>query len=61
MYVTSAYGGTEKQLEFTNRLAKTISNNNRKATMIKPLVEIGSTVGTHAGPVSGILFVPKLL
>ncbi|WP_067139459.1 DegV family EDD domain-containing protein [Oceanivirga salmonicida] len=61
MYVVSAYGGTEKQLEFTNRLLKTISSNNRKATIIRPSIEIGATVGTHAGPVSAILFVPKLL
>ncbi|VWL85619.1 DegV family protein [Oceanivirga miroungae] len=60
-YVVLAYGGTRGQLEFINKLGSQVSNYNRKASIIKPIVEIGPTVGTHAGPVSGVLVVPKLL
>lgn len=60
-YLISAYGGTRNQLEFINRLNSQILSTNRKVSMIRPIYEIGATVGTHAGPVSGILVVPKLL
>lgn len=60
-YLLSAYGGERGQLEFINKLSSQIGSTNRKVSIIRPIYEIGATVGTHAGPVSGVLVVPKLL
>lgn len=60
MYLIHGYGGTSKQLELTNKISENFKQN-RKITILHPVVEIGATVGTHAGPVFGVLVVPKLL
>ena len=56
----AASGGTNAQLEQINKIIS-IYKNNRKVTLLGSIKEIGATVGTHAGPVYGVLLIPKLL
>lgn len=60
IYLLSGAGGTSSQVEQASKLTS-IFKQNRKVTVISPMKEIGATVGTHAGPVYGILIIPKLL
>lgn len=60
LYIMAASGGTNAQLEQINKIIS-IYKNNRKVTLLGSIKEIGATVGTHAGPVYGVLLIPKLL
>lgn len=60
IYLLAGTGGTVKQVELAEKILDEFKQN-RKVTIKNPLIEIGSTVGTHAGPVYGILVIPKLL
>lgn len=60
IYAELGSSSTEKQKEHINRVIQDIKDN-RKVSIVKPIKTIGSTVGTHAGPVWGVLVIPKLL
>lgn len=60
IYVQGAAGGSTKQFEMINRIFEEVKDN-RKVSINHNIVEIGSTVGTHAGPVYGVLIIPKVL
>lgn len=60
IYLEVGAGGTVSQIEQVNRIANDFKQN-RRVTVISPMKEIGATVGTHAGPVYGMLIIPKLL
>lgn len=60
IYIETGAGGTNNQVEQVTKLLKEFKQN-RRVTVISQIKEIGATVGTHAGPVYGILIIPKLL
>lgn len=60
IYLITAFGGTAKQEEQANKIIE-YAKFNRKVSIFWANKEIGPTVGTHAGPVLGILLIPRLL
>lgn len=60
VYLITAFGGTAKQEEQANKIIE-YAKTNRKVSIFWANKEIGPTVGTHAGPVLGILLIPRLL
>lgn len=60
IYLGTGAGGTNNQIEQATKILDEFKQN-RRVTVISPIKEIGATVGTHAGPVYGVLIIPKLL
>lgn len=60
LYLYTAWGGTQKELDNINILLERFKNNPKITIVNKPYI-IGPTVGTHAGPIYAVCIVPKLL
>ena len=60
IYFMGAVGGSSHQEEQMNKILESIKFN-KKVNVFWPNKQIGPTVGTHAGPVIGVLLVPRLL
>lgn len=60
VYLITAFGGTLRQEEQANKVLE-YAKSNRKINVFWSNKEIGPTVGTHAGPVLGVLLIPRLL
>ncbi|ACZ01863.1 DegV family EDD domain-containing protein [Streptobacillus moniliformis] len=60
IYVYSGFGGSSKQLDNISKILESVKGNH-KITIAEKSIQIGATVGAHAGPVYAICMIPKLL
>ena len=60
IYLYPAWGGTKSELDKLNQILERFKSNPKVTIIGKPTI-IGPTVGTHGGPLAGVIIVPKLL
>lgn len=59
VYLLSGWGGTAKELNTSNKILSAFKNNNR--VKILENKTLGASVGSHAGPIYGIMIFPRLI